>query len=426
MTDGKPVDRRKVLLYTLAGVGATTAATIGGGEWLARKRQREARAALAALGADTFVDTPGLVRAGDRVERRRRLGRTNLDVSIVSIGAGGLNELEPIARAVDKGMNYVDTSTCYSGSEDTLGRAFVTYPGLRDKLVIATKWDPGATSSKDEMLASLDQSLKRMRTDHVEIMQVHWLGGGHKSPDNGFNRLDNDEVYRAMEIAKKAGKVRFFGATSHDGNRSKILQHAIDKGFDMILVKMNVLDHETADLPALLAKAKERDVGVVAMKSQPGGGRLPKGFEKSKYNVFQANLRWVLSHPEVASVVHSSIGTTPHMQDLAASAVQEELSLRDEALLEQYAAALSPEYCRECAGGCTDACPTGVAIPHVMHLVMYERDYGWKKYARELYGEMPAGTHPTDACLSCRRCTDACPYGVDAASAMREAPLRLG
>lgn len=420
MTDGKPVNRRKVLLYTLAGVGASTAALIGGNELRERRRRQDAVSLIAA-------DTAGVLRPGDRVTLRRRLGRTHLDVSVVGIGAGGIEALEPIQRAVDKGMNYVDTATCYAGSEDTLGRAFVTYRGLRDKLIIATKWDPGGMSTKDEMLASLDQSLRRMRTDHVEIMQVHWLGGGHKSPDNGFNRLDNEEVYRAMEDAKKAGKVRFFGATSHDGNRSAILQHAIDKGFDMILVKMNVLDHETAGIPALLAKAKARDVGVVVMKSQPGGGRIPKGFEGSKYSIFQANLRWVLSHPEVACVVHSSIGTDASAQDLAASAVQEPLSLneRDAELLEEYATALSPEYCRECAGGCVDACPAGVAIPQVMHLAMYERDYGWGRYARELYREMPAG-HPTDACLSCNRCTAACPWGVDAASAMREAPARLG
>jgi predicted aldo/keto reductase-like oxidoreductase len=421
MTDGKPIDRRKVLLYTLAGVGATTAALIGGNELRERRRRQHG------VGADAIfaADTPGIVRPGDVVGRKRRLGRTNLEVSVVGIGAGGLDTLEPIARAVDKGMNYVDTSTCYAGSEDTLGRAFLTYPGLRNKLVIATKWDPGPFSTKDEMLASLDTSLRRMRTDHVEIMQIHWLGGGHKSPDNGFNRLDNEELYRAMEDAKKAGKVRFFGATSHDGNRSAILQHAIDKGFDVLLVKMNLLDHETAGIPALLAKAKARDVGVVVMKSQPAGGRIPDGFEGSRYSVFQANLRWVLSHPEVACVVHTSFGTTPHAQDLAASAVQDPIGVNDHALLDEYAAALSPEYCRECAGGCVDACPAGVAIPQVMHLTMYERDYGWGDYARSLYREMPAG-HPTDACLSCDRCTNACPWGVDAATEMRAAPSRLG
>jgi uncharacterized protein len=418
MADGKQVDRRTMLLYTLSGVGASTAAIVGGNEWRERRRRSDAVSVIAA-------DTAGIVRPRDVVSQRRRLGRTNLDVSVVGIGAGGVEALEPIARAVDKGMNYVDTSTCYSGSEDTLGRAFVTYQGLRDKLIIATKWDPSGSSAKDEMLASLDLSLRRMRTDHVEIMQVHWLGGGHKSPDNGFNRLDNEELYRAMEDAKKAGKVRFFGATSHDGNRSAILQHAIDKGFDMILVKMNVLDHETADIPALLAKAKAHDVGVVVMKSQPAGGRIPRGFEGSRYSIFQANLRWVLTHPEVACVVHSSLGTTPGAQDLAASAVQEPLSAGDHALLEEYAAAVSPEYCRECAGGCVDACPAGVAIPHVMHLAMYERDYGWGDYARELYREMPVG-HPSDACLSCNQCTAACPWGVDAASAMREARVRLG
>jgi predicted aldo/keto reductase-like oxidoreductase len=417
--EGKPIDRRRLLLYTLAGVSATTAATIGGVEWRERRRRKDVVAPIRA------VDPPGIVEPGATVTRRRRLGKTHLEVSVVGIGAGGLDAIEPIARAADKGMNYVDTSTCYSGSEDMLGRAFLAYPGLRDKLIVATKWDSGAASRKEEMLESLDKSLKRLRTDRVDIMQVHWLGGGHKSPDNGFNRLDNDELYRAMEDARKAGKVRFFGATSHDARRSVILQHAIDKGFDMLLVKMNVLDFETAAMPALLAKAEAKDVGVVVMKSQPGGGRIPKGYEASRYSIFQANLRWVLAHRSVHCVVHSGIGTDPKMQDLAAGAVQEELSAADRPLLEEYAAALSPSYCRECAAGCTEACPAGVAIPHVMHLLMYDRDYGWHDYARRLYADMPPADRVSQVCLTCNRCTDACPWGVDAASGMREAKERL-
>jgi predicted aldo/keto reductase-like oxidoreductase len=420
MSDTKGVNRRKALGYGLAGLTAMTAGTVGGLDWLRRRKHRLEVAQYLA------TDAPGMVDPNARVTKRRRLGRTNLAVSVVGIGAGGVEDIAPIARAVDKGMNYVDTSTCYAGSEDILGRAFLAYRGLRDKLIVATKWDPIPSTTKDEMLESLDRSLRRMRTDHVDIMQVHWLGGGHKSPDNGFNRLDNDELYRAMEEAKRTGKARFFGATSHDANRSAILQHAIDRGFDMVLVKMNVLDHETAGIPALLAKAKARDVGVVVMKSQPAGGRIPKEYEGSRYSIFQANLRWVLSHPEVHSVVHSWMGTDPRAQDLAASAVRDELGANDVDLLDEYAAALSPSYCRECMSGCVDACPAGIAIPHVMHAAMYDRDYGWHDAARELYRELPAATRWSDTCLSCNRCSEACPWGVDAAGGIRLAKRRLG
>ncbi|HEY8075234.1 MAG TPA: aldo/keto reductase, partial [Labilithrix sp.] len=257
------------------------------------------------------------------------------------------------------------------------------------------------------------------------IMQVHWLGGGHVVPDDGYNRLDNAEVARAFEDAKKAGKIRFTGATSHDGNRSKILQHAVDQGiYDMILVKMNVLDFADAGMPALLAKCKEKDVGVVVMKSQPGGGRVPVEYETSKWSVFQANLRWVLSHPEVACVVHSKIGTDADHQDQAVAATKAKLGARDAELLERYATALSGSYCRECAGGCTDACPAAVAIPHVAHLVMYDRDYGWHDYAQSLYRATP--NRWSETCVSCNKCTDACPYGVDAASLVRSAKRSLG
>ena len=413
------VTRRQVVKYSLAGAGAVgISGALGYREWLKHRYVPE---------APLVEDRPGMLAATSaRVTARRRLGRTNLQVSVVSIGAGGLDGPEPIARAVDKGMNYIDTSICYGGSEKVIARALQLNKGLREKLIIATKWDAGYNWKKSEILESLDDSLKRLGVSTIDIMQLHWLGGGHKVPDDGFNRLDNPELYLAMEEAKKAGKVRFFGATSHAGDRSKILKHAIDKGaFDMLLIKMNVLDYESADIPSLLAHAKAKDVGVVVMKSQPAGDRVPKGYEKSKYSIFQANLRWVLEH-DVASVVHSKIGTDAGYQDLAVGAVQEKFGELDRALLYRYASALSPDYCRSCGEQCVPACPHGIAIPHVVQFAMYDRQYGWHDQAKEHYLALPVAERWSETCLSCTKCNDSCSYGFDAAGQVNEAHDRLG
>jgi predicted aldo/keto reductase-like oxidoreductase len=407
--------RRRLLMYGLAGAGVTGAGTAG---YLIQRTRGEATAAEPA---------PGFLSPTGTITRKRRLGRTGLDVTVVGIGAGGLEGTGPVHRAVEKGINYIDTSACYGAgaSENTIGRAIAENRAIRDKLIIATKWDAGAKMPRARMLASLDESLKRMGTDHVDIMQIHQLGD-HLPGDDGFSRLDNPELYAAMEEAKKAGKARFFGATGHTGNRSAILSHAIDKGaFDMILVRMNFLDYDQAGIPALLAKARAKNVGVVVMKSQPNGGMIPRGFERSKWNIFQANLRWALQR-DIACVVHSGVGSDPHMQDLAIGAVHEELTLNDEELLEEYATALSPEYCRGCDSTCTSACPDGVAIPTVLRAVMYEQQYGWKDYADDVYGALPAEQRWSERCLGCNACNEACPFGVDAAGRVNIAHARLG
>jgi len=418
MADAPNPTRRRLLLYGLAGTSTAAAGIIGFERWRHR--------GIAVKGPDraAFLSPTGIV------TQRRRLGRTGLEVSVVGIGAGGLEGPGPIHRAVDKGINYIDTSACYGdgSSENIIGRAFKESADLRDKLVLATKWDAGARMPKERILGSLDESLKRLGTDHVDIMQIHNLGD-HNPADNGFNRLDNPELYAAMDAAKAAGKVRFFGASGHTGNRTNILEHAIDKGvFDIILVKMNVLDNEGAHVPRLLQHAKEKDVGVVTMKSQPEGGWMPAGLESSKWNIYQANLRWCLSQ-DIACVVHSSIGTEEKAQDEAIGAVHDELTEiapQERELLERYAMQLSPHYCRGCHDApCVSACPEGIAVPKVLRAVMYDRHYEWPEHARKTYAELEEASQWSERCLTCARCDEACPHGVDASARVREARRNL-
>jgi uncharacterized protein len=402
--------RRKMLLAAGA-LGA--AGAVGGAYWF-WKRHRPV--------------PPPSVRLEPDTERGfyRRLGRTELLVSAVGVGAGGLDRPELLVRAVDSGINYVDTAICYGDSERVIAEALAMRPDIREKLVIATKWDADQFMTKAKILESLDRSIERLGVTIIDVMQIHWLGGGHVSSDSGFNRLDNPALYEAMDEARRSGKVRFFGATSHDKNRAAILGHAVDKGaFDVLLVKMNVLDFEDAGMPALLEKARKADVGVVAMKSQPGRGHVPPGYEASKLTAYQANLRWTLEH-DIACVVESDIGTDAAMQDAAIEAARAKLGAAERAEHTRWAAAMSPHYCRGCDDACTAACPAGIAIGPVLHFHMYDRGYDRPERARRHYLALAPERRWSERCAECDVCSDACPHGVDASARIRDARVRLG
>src|SRR5262249_25613738 len=145
----KPVGRRRFLAGAAAiGTGAAGVAALG---HLVRRAQT----------AEASEDRPGVLAPTGKATLFRRLGRTGLNVAAVGVGAGSISDPALLARAADKGINYVDTAVCYGDSEEVIGRALQAHKGLRQKLVLATKWDAGALMPKDRILASLDKSLKR-------------------------------------------------------------------------------------------------------------------------------------------------------------------------------------------------------------------------------------------------------------------------
>jgi predicted aldo/keto reductase-like oxidoreductase len=162
----------------------------------------------------------------------------------------------------------------------------------------------------------------------------------------------------------------------------------------------------------MLVTGKGRFAGDPTAPMRYGEAARPVSIKKLRL------LGWVLGH-DVACVVESGIGTDPASQDAAIDAARTPLSQREAALLERYAAAMSPHYCRGCDSLCGAACPEGLSIAPALQFLMYERAYGWHERATRHYRALERPW--AERCASCQACSEACPYGVDAAAGMRAA-----
>jgi len=210
------------------------------------------------------------------VKKYVRLGRTEMQVSDVSFGTFPLQpgDEKVVHHALDLGINYIDTAEGYGNgkSEEAVGRALAG--GLRKDVYIATKIFAGAHTSAGEMMSRLDGSLRRLQTDYVDVFFNHAV--------NDVARLENEEWHRFAEQAKAQGKVKYFGMSGHAGRLMDCVEYAVDKDmFDVLLLATNFGDDPAfyerftrsfdmvanqQGLQKLMAEAKKKDVGIVAMK----------------------------------------------------------------------------------------------------------------------------------------------------------------
>jgi L-galactose dehydrogenase len=190
----------------------------------------------------------------------RTLGKTGLKVSIVGYGASPLGAefgtIDPAEgkRAVDTaigaGINYFDVAPYYGRTlaETRLGEFL---EGQRKKVVLATKcarYDTlGFDFSQKRILASIDESLKRLRTDWIDIFQIHDV-------EYGTNKMVLDEAIPAVQKLKKAGKVRFVGITGYPVYNLKRLAEAAEVDTILTYCRYNLLDVKADEVLAPLAK----------------------------------------------------------------------------------------------------------------------------------------------------------------------------
>jgi len=356
------------------------------------------------------------------IQAYRELGKTGFKMSDISFGCGKLASASMILRAIDRGINYFDTAPDYGKSETYIGEAMPKIK--RDKIFLATKmctFDPypshlPADRKKDDYIKAVEGSLSRLKTDYVDVIFVHAIGEMSKIKEEEEKRLLSEEMLAAVQELKKAGKVRFLAVSSHGPNNMEaLLMAAVRSGhFDIIMPSFNFM--KFPKLPEVIKEAKNRGVGVVAMKTLAGAKDMD--FDHKGESFEQAAFKWVLKHKEVNGLVVTMKTITDFDNYLPASG--KALTASDQKILDLYASRFGKEYCRTGCSVCEGSCASGVDIANILRYQMYFNNYGLEKRAMAAYASIK---NNAQACLNCTSgaCTGACPHGLAVSDMLRQA-----
>jgi predicted aldo/keto reductase-like oxidoreductase len=345
------------------------------------------------------------------VLQKRRLGRTNLQVSTVGFGGTWISELtttnavQVVKRAFELGITYFDTAKLDGDSEEKIGTAL---QDVREKCVIATKT---GSRTKKESLEDFKGSLKRLRTDRLDIIQLH----GIDDEKTLAKAMGEDGSLQTCKEARKQGLVDFIGITGH---KPRVLVKAVESGeFDSVLVPLNVVTRQA--LEELLPVAKAHDVGVIAMKplsaktstlitclynpslsllsDEPELKTLLGETTDARVN---SALRYVLSQ-DVATVIPGLKSLDEVKTAVKAAEQYSGLTPKEQ---EKFSFNLEKNYCRDC-GQC-QPCSQNLNIAAILRFHMLFEVYGLKVWAKKLYEGLDVRA---DKCTGCGECILRCP-----------------
>jgi len=347
--------------------------------------------------------------AGATVKEYRPLGRTGWRMSDISFGSSSLTDPDVLRLALDRGVNYVDTSPDYSDSqsERAVGQAI---KGRRDKVFVASKFCTpkghlGENTPVPEIIKAVEDILGRLETDYVDLLHIHAC--------NSVDRLMAPTFHEAFDRLKEQGKARFMGVSSHTPELEAVFTKAVDSGrFDVIMSAYNFANWPKLD--DIMTRAKEKGVGVVAMKTLKGAYHtVLNEFTPDERNSFsQAAFKWVNTNPNVSGLVVTI--SRPAQVDEYLFASGKRANPADLALLEKYDRVASSHYCRPGCGDCLDACPADLPINDVLRYSMYFDTYGAERRAMKSYATVVDRLgHGAEVCGACAApCEARCPYEI--------------
>ncbi|MGA2937822.1 MAG: aldo/keto reductase [Syntrophobacteraceae bacterium] len=362
--------------------------------------------------------------AGKPVLPRRKLGKTGVEVSVLALGGmfDTINNQLLLRQARTWGLNFWDTAEGYGNglSEEGYGRFFVRNSDARKDIFLTSKTHAG---DPEAMTASLDKSLNRLATDYVDLFYAHGI--------SDFREIAAPKPLRqwASEM-KKAGKIKFFGFSTHANMEDCLLSAAKEDWIDVVMFTYNFRVMNKAKMKEAVDACVDKGIGLVAMKTQGGkqeqidteaelrmtGRLLDRGFTDK-----QAKIRVVLENPHIASVCSQMPSLTILSANVAAARDQTSLSRSDFELLERFAAATQESYCAGCGRICNEAVGGAVPVSDIMRCLMYYRDYGERDLAREVYAGLPDQARARLTQVDYSLAENACPQKLAISRLMREA-----
>ena len=314
------------------------------------------------------------------------LGKTGLEVTKTAMGCLPVQRCDReyavklLQAAYEGGIRYFDTANAYTDSEEKIGLAL---HDVRDQIVISTK---SAAQDKAGVLAHIENSLRMMQTDYIDLFQFHQASA---VPDPE----DPEGVYAGALEAKRRGWIRHIGVTTH---RVNVAEECIESGlFETLQFPFSYISSER-DL-ALADKCKAAGMGYIAMKGLAGGlltnVRACHAFMKQYDNVVPI---WGIQRMEELEQWLAVAEEDPDMDEELSAFIQKE---REE---------LCGTFCRSC-GYCMP-CPVGIEIRNCARMNMLLRRSPWQQYMTPEWQEK---MNRIEDCIGCRSCASKCPYQLD-------------
>ncbi len=330
--------------------------------------------------------------------KRRRLGKTGLQVSVV--GFGGIPVLRLsikegkrlVAEALNAGINFFDTAQGYGDSEIKIGEGI---KGKREECILATK-SPCRTA--EQARSHVAKALLRMKTDYIDLYQIHHV----TKPHDLEKVLALEGALQGLIQLKKEKKIRHIGITGHDPN---LLQKAIEQSdhLETVQFPFNIIE-DGRNERALLRTAKELEVGIIIMKPLAGG----------VISEPELSLRWILQQG-VDAVIPGMILLSEVKANVKVGDNPSPLSPQELSRLRTAVEPLQENFCRRCMY--CEPCPQGIPIYFIQELGDKVKVEAIKAMSQEMYAHLKKNV---DDCIDCGECEEKCPYHLPIRQMLKE------
>lgn len=322
------------------------------------------------------------------------LGKTGLRISRLGFGGIPIQKTDAavtkklIDAMLEKGINYIDTARGYTVSEEFLGEAL---EGVRDKFILATK---SMARTKEGMAADIKTSLKNLRTDYIDIYQVH-----NPTPAELEQVIAPGGALEALFEAREAGKIGHIGLTGHT---LTIFEKALALDWvETFMFPYNIVETQGEEL---MRQCTEKNIGFIVMKPLAGGAIDDPSLA----------LRFICANSDVSVVIPGMYDVSEIESNLAAVENTTPFSETELERIETIRKQLGTNFCRRC--NYCQPCSAGIGISGLFILEGYFDRYGLQDWAKARYDSTPV---KASACIDCGVCEPRCPYNLPIRSMLK-------